>query len=116
MRTYVAAYMPLIFAHALFRMTTLEHAPHSVRRKGYAPHYTPTNIARFQPEMHEVTLELVSVRVRVYELISAIVDMFVTLDPREHCREIFPRVPCTLPPPHGRRPRLFFLWLSSWGR
>ncbi|KAF5369696.1 hypothetical protein D9615_010147 [Tricholomella constricta] len=40
-------------------MTTLEHAPHSIRRKGYAPHYTPSNVAQFQPEMHEVTLELV---------------------------------------------------------
>ncbi|KAF9463724.1 cytochrome P450 [Collybia nuda] len=41
-------------------MTTLEHAGHSIRRKGYAPHYTPTNVSRFQPEMHEVTLELVN--------------------------------------------------------
>ncbi|KAG5642970.1 hypothetical protein DXG03_001818 [Asterophora parasitica] len=40
-------------------MTTLEHAPHSIRRKGYAPHYTPSNVAQFQSEMHEVTLELV---------------------------------------------------------
>ncbi|KAG5637814.1 hypothetical protein H0H81_003146 [Sphagnurus paluster] len=42
-------------------MTTLEHAPHSIRRKGYASHYAPSNVARFQPEMHEVTLELVKV-------------------------------------------------------
>ncbi|KAG6888517.1 hypothetical protein C0995_007760 [Termitomyces sp. Mi166 len=42
-------------------MTTLEHAAHSMRRKGYAPHYTPSNIAQFQPEMHEATLELVKV-------------------------------------------------------
>ncbi|KAF5358595.1 hypothetical protein D9758_007733 [Tetrapyrgos nigripes] len=41
-------------------MTTLEHAPHSMRRKGYAPHYNPTNLAQFQPEMHEPTLELIS--------------------------------------------------------
>ncbi|KAK7453494.1 hypothetical protein VKT23_011771 [Stygiomarasmius scandens] len=41
-------------------MTTLEHAPHSMRRKGYAPHYNPANLARFQPEMHEPTLELLS--------------------------------------------------------
>lgn len=43
------------------RMTTLDHATHSMRRKGFAPHYTPTNIALFEPEMHEVTLELVNV-------------------------------------------------------
>ena len=42
-------------------MTTLDHATHSMRRKGFAPHYTPTNIAHFEPEMHEVTLELVNV-------------------------------------------------------
>ncbi|GAW10238.1 cytochrome p450 [Lentinula edodes] len=41
-------------------MTTLEHAPHSVRRKGYAPHYVPANLAKFQPEMHEPMLELVN--------------------------------------------------------
>ncbi len=33
-----------------------------MRRKGYAPHYVPANIAKFQPEMHDPTLELVSVR------------------------------------------------------
>ncbi|KAG6824957.1 hypothetical protein H0H92_005314 [Tricholoma furcatifolium] len=40
-------------------MTTLEHASHSIRRKGYAPHYIPSNVAQFQPEMHQVVLELV---------------------------------------------------------
>lgn len=43
-------------------MTTLEHTPHSVRRKGYAPHYVPANLAKFQPEMHEPMLELVNVK------------------------------------------------------
>lgn len=33
-----------------------------MRRKGYAPHYVPANLAKFQPEMHEPTLELVNVR------------------------------------------------------
>ncbi|KAF8901790.1 cytochrome P450 [Mucidula mucida] len=41
-------------------MTTLQHSSHSMRRKGYAPHYVPANIAKFQPEMHDPTLELVS--------------------------------------------------------
>ncbi|KAL1729417.1 cytochrome P450, partial [Schizophyllum commune] len=40
-------------------MTTLEHAPHSMRRKGYAPHYTPNNLAQFQPEMHDFAHDLV---------------------------------------------------------
>jgi hypothetical protein len=42
-------------------MTTLEHAPHVIRRKGYAPHYTPANLALFQPEIHDFTLELINV-------------------------------------------------------
>ncbi|KAL0950331.1 hypothetical protein HGRIS_010302 [Hohenbuehelia grisea] len=40
-------------------MTTLEHAPHAIRRKSYAPHYNPNNLAQFQSEMHDFTLELV---------------------------------------------------------
>jgi len=43
-------------------MTTLDHAGHMVRRKGYAPHYITANIVHFQPEAHDYTLELVSVR------------------------------------------------------
>jgi len=43
-------------------MTTLGHATHSIRRKGFALHYTPANIAHFEPEVHKVTLELVNVR------------------------------------------------------
>jgi hypothetical protein len=42
-------------------MTTLDHATHSMRRKGFAQHYTPTNIANFEHEMHEVTWDLVNV-------------------------------------------------------
>ncbi|KIJ97258.1 hypothetical protein K443DRAFT_681651 [Laccaria amethystina LaAM-08-1] len=41
-------------------MTTLEHSSHAIRRKGYAPHYTPTNVAKFQPEMREMAFELVN--------------------------------------------------------
>ncbi|KII94544.1 hypothetical protein PLICRDRAFT_47583 [Plicaturopsis crispa FD-325 SS-3] len=40
-------------------MTTLEHAPHVIRRKAYAPHYTPGNLSLFQPEMRDHTSELV---------------------------------------------------------
>ena len=42
-------------------MTTLPHASHVFRKKGYAPHYTPTSLAQFQPEMHQSALELVNV-------------------------------------------------------
>ncbi|OAX38861.1 cytochrome P450 [Rhizopogon vinicolor AM-OR11-026] len=41
-------------------MTTLDHAGHAVRRKGYAPHYIPASIALFQPEAHDYTLEIIS--------------------------------------------------------
>jgi hypothetical protein len=42
-------------------MTTLEHAAHVIRRKGYAPHYTTTNLALFQPEIRDFTSELINV-------------------------------------------------------
>ncbi len=46
---------------SLRSMTTLPHASHVFRKKGYAPHYTPTSLAQFQPEMHQSALELVNV-------------------------------------------------------
>ena len=47
----------------VFRMTTLDHANHSIRRKSYAPHYTPNNVAQFQAEMHEYSFELINVSI-----------------------------------------------------
>ncbi|KAJ7724014.1 hypothetical protein B0H16DRAFT_1736959 [Mycena metata] len=32
-------------------MTTLPHAQHSICRKAYASHYTPSNLAKLQPEI-----------------------------------------------------------------
>jgi hypothetical protein len=52
---------PLRPNNSLHSMTTLPHAPHVFRKKGYAPHYNPTNLAQFQPEMHQSALELVNV-------------------------------------------------------
>ncbi|KAI0782532.1 cytochrome P450 [Abortiporus biennis] len=40
-------------------MTTLPHAEHAIRKKAYSPHYNPSNLARFQPELHEFSLKLV---------------------------------------------------------
>ncbi|KAI0940296.1 hypothetical protein AcV5_001443 [Taiwanofungus camphoratus] len=40
-------------------MTTLPHAQHATRRKAYAPHYIPSNLALFQTELHDFTLKLV---------------------------------------------------------
>ncbi|KAI0307004.1 cytochrome P450 [Multifurca ochricompacta] len=42
-------------------MTTLSHASHVFRKKGYAPHYTPTSLAQFQPEIVQSALELVNI-------------------------------------------------------
>lgn len=42
-------------------MTTLEHGFHAVKKKGYAPHYIPANLALFQPEIHTIMLKLVDV-------------------------------------------------------
>ena len=53
----------LPFTHLRGSMTTLPHVPHVARKKGYAPHYSPANLALFQPEMHQYTLQLVDVRV-----------------------------------------------------
>ncbi|KAF8432982.1 cytochrome P450 [Boletus edulis BED1] len=41
-------------------MTTLDHIGHAVRRKGYAQHYSPANLALFQPEAHDHVVELVN--------------------------------------------------------
>ncbi|KAH9179522.1 cytochrome P450 [Lactarius sanguifluus] len=42
-------------------MTTLPHTSHVFRKKGYAPHYIPTNLAQFQPDIHHSALELVNI-------------------------------------------------------
>ncbi|KAJ7291563.1 cytochrome P450 [Mycena rebaudengoi] len=41
-------------------MTTLPHAQHSIRRKAYASHYTPSNLAKLQPEIGEVTGQMIN--------------------------------------------------------
>lgn len=58
------AYMHLLSRFLLFlhSMTTLDHANHAIRRKSYAQHYTPSNVAQFQPEMQEFTFQLIHVR------------------------------------------------------
>lgn len=53
--------MPLPALITSASMTTLDHASHVTRRKGYAPHYTPANLALFQPEIHDIVLELIKV-------------------------------------------------------
>lgn len=42
-------------------MTTLPHSPHVARKRGYAPHYSPANLASFQPEIHQYTFELIDI-------------------------------------------------------
>ncbi|KAJ7766378.1 cytochrome P450 [Mycena maculata] len=40
-------------------MTTLPHAQYSIRRKAYASHYTPSNLAKLQPEIGEATIQMI---------------------------------------------------------
>ncbi|TFK47010.1 cytochrome P450 [Heliocybe sulcata] len=56
-----AYYKSLLTNNNDHAMTTLEHARHVARRKGYASHYTTANLSLFQPEMHDFTLQLVNI-------------------------------------------------------
>ena len=49
-------------------MTTLPHSQHLLRKRGYTPHYVPTHINLFQPELHDSTCELVEVRFGILNL------------------------------------------------
>lgn len=49
-------------------MTTLPHVEHASRKKTYASHYTPSNIALFQPELHDLANKLSDVSVLSYLL------------------------------------------------
>ncbi|TFY78766.1 hypothetical protein EWM64_g5247 [Hericium alpestre] len=60
-----AYYKSLLTNNNDHAMTTLAHGPHAARKKGYAPHYSPANLALFQPEMHQYTLELTDLLVDV---------------------------------------------------
>ncbi|KZV73896.1 cytochrome P450 [Peniophora sp. CONT] len=42
-------------------MTLLEHGPHAIRKRAYAPHYTPSNLSLFQPETHDFVLDTVEI-------------------------------------------------------
>ncbi|KAI0337959.1 cytochrome P450 [Trametopsis cervina] len=46
-------------------MTTLPHAEHVIRKKSYAPHYIPSNLALFQPELQDFSSSLVEVLDRI---------------------------------------------------
>jgi hypothetical protein len=61
-------------------MTTLDHDTYAIRRKGYAPHYTTSNVALFQPEMHDAVLELIKVTSYVAQ---PYIGFIVFIDPRE---------------------------------
>ena len=49
---------PISFLHS---MTALDQTLHTIRCKACSPHYIPTNLARFQSELHEPTIELLDV-------------------------------------------------------
>lgn len=41
------------------RMTTLEHTPHTIRKKTYVPHYASNHLALCQPEIHDFINDLI---------------------------------------------------------
>ena len=42
-------------------MTSLPHNEHAIRRKASAPHYVPSNLALFQPEIQNFATKLTEV-------------------------------------------------------
>ncbi|GJE87236.1 cytochrome P450 [Phanerochaete sordida] len=58
-----AYYKSLLTNNNDHAMTTLPHAEHAIRKKTYAPHYTPTNLSLFQPELHDFALKLTDILV-----------------------------------------------------
>ncbi|EKM60141.1 uncharacterized protein PHACADRAFT_206323 [Phanerochaete carnosa HHB-10118-sp] len=56
-----AYYKSIITNNNDHAMTTLPHAEHAIRKKSYAPHYTPANLSLFQPELHDLALKLTDI-------------------------------------------------------
>ncbi|KAJ7710592.1 hypothetical protein B0H17DRAFT_1190306 [Mycena rosella] len=81
------AFSPLIY----FAGMTLPHAQHSIRRKAYASHYTPSNLAKLQPEIAEATGQMIDGRCRFFTL---------------------PSTPCN-PPTPASRPLILFPVVAS---
>ncbi|THH31367.1 hypothetical protein EUX98_g2801 [Antrodiella citrinella] len=50
---------------SLLTMTTLPNAEHTARRKPYAPHYTPSNLALFQSDIHDVAIKVIDILDRI---------------------------------------------------
>lgn len=42
-------------------MTTLPHGEHAARRKVYAPHYNPSHLIQFEPEVKDSVIKVVNV-------------------------------------------------------
>lgn len=42
-------------------MSILEHEAHAIRKRGYAPHYNQSNLATYQPEVHDRVLRMIQV-------------------------------------------------------
>ena len=63
MRSCATIQTCMIILTKLFnRMTTLPHAEYVIRKKSYSPHYIPSNLALFQPELQDFSLKLTDVR------------------------------------------------------
>ena len=42
-------------------MTTLPHSEHTARRKAYSPHYNPSHLIQFEPEVKDSVIKVVNV-------------------------------------------------------
>lgn len=80
-------------------MTTLPHAEHVIRKKAYAPHYVPSHLNLFQPEMHDFTLELMDVSFETDPNWNLCKPGFADPQPRQW-KKGFPLYP-SFPPSYG---------------
>lgn len=61
----------LYLCHPSYWLTQLldlvrDAVSHAIRKRAYAPHYTPANLALYQPEIHEFTNDCMD-KIRLYD-------------------------------------------------
>ena len=83
-------------------MTTLPHSEHTARRKAYAPHYNPSHLIQFEPEVKDSVVKVVNVS-RIPMLLDVRTSTHIpdVADPREPTREDVHFLSRGIPPPHG---------------
>lgn len=58
---YIEVYFAYSEGRSLCSMTTLPHSEHAARRKVYAPHYNPSHLIQFEPEVKDSVIKVVNV-------------------------------------------------------